>query len=174
MSSSGQQYWHELKAEEIKTQVFREDKLPAFSFTAAVRNLALYQLQEGEIELFSDEAEEGTRDKMGMTEYDALRDYMDDHLEELCLRDIENTLEQYCGIPSEALYGDSEDGLWDQTVVKATFADHSDNIDSSSPLELEPLADSSALDPESYGDSLNTLEQESYVGSLTAVERESS
>jgi len=174
MSSSGQQYWQELTAEEMKTQGFREDKLAAFSFTDAVRNLFLNQLQEGEISFLSEEAEEGTCEIMAMTEYAALRDYMEDHLEELCLREIENTLEQYCGIPGEALYSDSEDGLWDQNMEKATFADNSDNIDSSSPLDFEPLAESSALDPESNDDSLNTLERESYVDSLTAVEWESS
>jgi len=157
----------------IKEELKVVQKPPTLSFTEAVRNLGLDQLQGIEIDSFSEAAEEGTTDSTWMTEYDVIQDYNEEYLEEFCLREIENTIEQYCGIPENVLFSDSEDEFWDQTVDKATLADYSVDIESPPLFDREPLADSSsALDRESYVDSLTVLERESYLDTFTTGEQE--
>jgi len=105
---------------------------------------------------------------VGKTEYGTPRTYMDDHLEEFCPVDIENTLKLYCGILDEELHSDLEDDFPGKALDKAMCAEFSDDIDSLTPIEGEPPDGSrSPFDYESYGEGLTLTERESYVDSVT-------
>jgi len=112
------------KSAEFATQDIKEDKLPTFSFTEAVKQLDLDRLKQP-VENLS----EATENVSGVTvesttEYEVLRDYMDEQLEELCFMQIEHTLEQFCGLANETL--DFEDKLWDPAARTAICADYND------------------------------------------------
>jgi len=109
------------RSTELAAQNTKEEKLPTVSFTEAIRNLDLDRLKQP-AENFS----EATENFSGATlesapEYEVLREYMDDQLEELCFMQIERTLEQFCGLANEAPV--DEDELWDQPVENAICVD---------------------------------------------------
>jgi len=91
------------KSAEAATQDIKEGNLPTFSFTEAIRQLDLDRLKQP-VENLS----EATENVSGITvesttEYEVLRDIMDEQLEELCFMQIEHTLEQFCGLANETL-----------------------------------------------------------------------
>jgi len=91
------------KSDEVATQKIEENNLPTFSFTEAIRQLDLDRLKQP-VENLS----EATENVSGITvesatEYEVLRDFMDEQLEELCFMQLEHTLEQFCGLASETL-----------------------------------------------------------------------
>jgi len=98
-------------------------KIPTFSFTEAVKNLDLNRFHQ-HAENFS----EATENFSGNTaecanEFEILREYMDDQLEELCYMQIEHTLEQLCGLANESLVEVEED-LWDHGSENAICVDY--------------------------------------------------
>jgi len=104
------------------TQDIKEDNLPTFSFTEAIRQLDLDRLKQP-IENLS----EATENVSGITvesttEYEVLRDIMDEQLEELCFMQIEHTLEQFCGLANESL--DVKDELWVPATEASICADY--------------------------------------------------
>jgi len=147
------------RSTELTPQNTKEERVPTFSFTEAIRNLDLDRLKQP-AENFS----EATENFSGVTiesapEYEVLRDYMDDQLEELCFMQIEHTLEQFCGLANETLV-DIEDELWDPPLESAIRVDwngvnyndldyndpeynddidYNDNIECFAPYEQEPL-----------------------------------
>lgn len=98
-------------------------KIPTFSFTEAVTNFDLNRFNHT-AENFLEATENfsvATVDHA--TEYDILREYMDDQFEELCYMQIERTLEQLCGLANEPL-ADFEDNLWDHGSENAICVDY--------------------------------------------------
>jgi len=146
--------------EEHQVQETERQKLPTFSFTEAVRNLCLKELQGVEIESYAEDSEERTTELVGMLEYDTIGTYMDEYLEELSIVDIENTLEQFCGVLDEGSGSESEEEFLGQAVDRAMYAEFSDEFDSLTPLEYEPPGYSdSPLDYDSYGNGLTVIER---------------
>jgi len=104
-------YTHEEKHQrtiEVPSQSANGGQTPTFSFTEAVRNLAPEVLEQ-RIETFHEVTEiTPAVKKVCDTEYEILRDYMHDHLEDLCMLRIQDTLEQFCDLADESLELESE------------------------------------------------------------------
>jgi len=114
------------KSDEVATQKIREKNLPTFSFTEAIRQLDLDRLKQP-VENLS----EATEDVSGITvesttEYEVLRDIIDEQFEELCFMQLEHTLEQFCGLATETL--DIKEDLWNPATEAAICGDY-DHLD---------------------------------------------
>jgi len=91
----------------------REERIPTFSFTEAVRNLDLELRQQQEAEMFY-QAPRITFPVMTnetANEFEIVQDYMDEHLEDMMQMQIQETLEQFCGLASETLKPEQLYGL---------------------------------------------------------------
>lgn len=98
-----------IRTSAVASLSFDERKIPTFSFTEAVRNLDLERLQQRVESEATEIIPAVTKDYA--TEYEHFRDYMDDHLEDLCIMQIQDTLEQFCGLANETLENEQLFGI---------------------------------------------------------------
>jgi len=113
---------------ELAAQDIKEENLQTFSFTEAVRKLDLDRLkppiEKKPVENFSRARGNFSAVMLDRaTEYEALRNYIDDHLEGLRLMQIEHTLQQYCGLANDGL-DDTEEQMWDPAVENVIYGNY--------------------------------------------------
>jgi len=99
-------------------------KIPTFSFTSAVTNFDHNRFNQTAAENFSEPTENLSITAVDhATEYDILREYMDDQWGELCYMQIEQTLEQLCDRANEP-FVEIEDDLWDHSSENTICANY--------------------------------------------------